>query len=201
MTPDLDDGDSQGRIQRARSMPLNLERQPARLRRVSDNIKRRLPVSRVPSWLLVTLVAVGLVWLVAVTAALLWMLLEQRAPTLPAPDDDAATQIVERIHERGRAMQRKLLRIPLLSAVYVIVAPYAGVLMGLAGPQARLLLRWINNLIPTLRKAQGYYVVVFWFNKIKQAQLLTRAGSAIKLAQQRALSSLTSRVQPSGPRS
>ena len=180
-----------GEEQQIRSRPIE-----TRSRRVSDAVRERVPILNRVSERVLVLLAVGtLVWLIAVTAALAWVLLVRTAaPAVEAPDEAAV--IVEKIHARGRAMQRKLLRIPLLSAVYVIIAPYTGVLMGLAGPQVRLAFRWLNGIIPALRKAQGFYVVVFWFNKIKQAQLLTMLSTVLRSTWLKAGDSLRGCVQP-----
>ena len=179
----------------AKEHPVGVERVVSRPRRVSDAVRERVPIlNRVSERVLVMLAVGALVWLIAVTVALSWVLLAQTAMPEEAPDETAA--LVEKIHERGRAMQRKLLRIPLLSAMYVVLAPYTGVLMGLAGPQVRLAFRWLNNIIPTLRKAQGFYVVVFWFNKIKQAQLLTMLSTAIRSTWLKAGDSVKACVQP-----
>ena len=144
------------------------------------------------------MVVLGLVWLVGVTIGLVWVAFSQSTvpPSAIDVDEDPSALLVERIQERTRAVQRKLLRIPLLSAAYVIIAPYMGVLVGLAGPQVRLVFQWVNGLIPALRKAQGFYIVMFWVNKLKEARLLTRAGNALRVAGKRALGSLKSVVRP-----
>ena len=65
-----------------------------------------------------------------------------------------------------------------------------------AALKSRHKVRMKLGIIPALRKAQGFYVVVFWFNKIKQAQLLTMLSTALRSTWLKAGDSLRGCVQP-----
>ncbi|KAL1523122.1 hypothetical protein AB1Y20_018078 [Prymnesium parvum] len=171
---------------RARSMPqLSLEGAHQALeqhgQRAVDYVRQLLPVSRVPTWLLVAAALVAFVWLVVVTVALLWLALRQQA----APADEPAgaegvSELEISIRNRTRALKHVVTRIPVVSAVYVVVAPYVGLLMGLAGPQVRVLFRFIQRMIPAARKAQGFYIVITWMKRIQQAKVITATSRALR---------------------
>ena len=116
-------------------------------------------------------------WLVAITALILYMLLTRVPETAPKEAPDEVALAAEMVRAKATSlMRRTLLSLPLVSTSWMLLSPVVAPLYALLGPHLQLLLATLNRAGPALRKLQRAYVFVFWSQRLREWQLASRCG-------------------------